>query len=424
MPEKSYKINGIDLYTFTNPHLNSFCISLYVKAGCMFETETDNGITHLLEHCLYRNLKNSFGGKLYELTAQHGLDMSASTYKNFIRFSVDGLNSGFEFASDLILKLFSEINFSKVDFSCEKERIRAEMLEKAERTTLDYVFDRYVWDGTCLEKTILGCYSKIKRISLKKLNEYRNSIFSAGNVFIYVTGNITDDDIGILKEKLAELNVNQNGANYDLKVRDTGSFFNRKQTIIVKQNSWNYIKIGFDVEMQKYKSGVYDLIFAILFKGDKALMYNSMSEDNPIIYSYDSDYEQYDDISNINFKFEVAEDKIEEALALVIKTLDDLKNGRFNFEANYQCELASWIVVQDNVDDFNFCLAFNNHILRHNDVDYSKKHLGRLDGITKETVIMAAKEIFRTKNMTVAMKGNKRKINVQRLNEILGGLDK
>ena len=176
--------------------------------------------------------------------------------------------------------------------------------------------------------------------------------------------------------------------------------------------------------MQKYKSGVYDLIFAILFKGDKALMYNSMSEDNPIIYSYDSDYEQYDDIGNINFKFEVAEDKIEEALALVIKTLDDLKYGRFNFEANYQCELASWIVVQDNVDDFNFCLAFNNHILRHNDVDYSKKHLGRLDGITKEMVVMAAKEIFRTKNMTVAMKGNKRKINVQRLNEILGGLDK
>lgn len=423
MPEKSYNINGIDLHTFTNPHLNSFCISLYVKAGSMFESESNNGITHLLEHSLYRNLKNSFDGKLYELTALYGLDMSASTYKNFIRFSVDGLESRFDFATDLILKLFSEINLSKEDFVREKKRIRAEMLEKAEKTTLDYIFDRYVWDGTCAEKTILGNYSTVNRISLKKLNEYKNTVFSAGNVFIYITGNATDEDVEMLIQKLAKVNINQDSPNFEIKVRDTGNFFNREQIIIIKQNSWNYIKIGFDVETQKYKSGVYDLIYAILFKGDKALLYNSMSEDNPIIYSYDSEYEQYDDVSNIKFKFEVVEDKIEEAILLVVKTLDDFKKGNFNFEANFQCELASWKVIQDNVDDLNWCMAFHNHLMQSDTVDYDKEYFGRLDGVTKETVIQAANEIFRTKNMTIAMKGNKRKINVHRLNEILSGLD-
>ncbi len=423
MPELTYNINGIDLYAFTNPHLNSFCISLYVKAGSMFEDESNNGITHLLEHLLYRNLKNSFDGNLYELTALNGVDMSAATYKEFIRFTVDGLKSGFDFATDLILRLFSEINLNKDDFFREKERIKAEILEKDEKSSLDYIFDKYVWDGTCIEKNILGCYSTVNRISLKRLNEYRNLIFSAGNVFIYITGNVSDEDIETLNQKLAKVKINQCNPSFENKVQNTGCFFNRKPTIKIKQNCWCYIKIGFDVKTQKYKGGVHDLIYAILFKGDKALLYNSMSEDNSIIYSYDSTYEQYDDVSNINFKFEVVEDKVEEAFTFVIKTLNNFKKGNFNFEANFQSELSSWKVVLDNVDDLNWCLAFHNHILKSDSIDYDKEYFGRLDGITRETVIQAAKEIFRTMNMTVVMKGNRRKIDVQKINEILSDLD-
>ena len=48
--------NGIRIYSYPNPHLHSFCIALYVKAGCLYEPEEDNGITHLLEHLVFRNI--------------------------------------------------------------------------------------------------------------------------------------------------------------------------------------------------------------------------------------------------------------------------------------------------------------------------------------------------------------------------------
>ena len=60
--------------------------------------------------------------------------------------------------------------------------------------------------------------------------------------------------------------------------------------------------MGFDVDCSKYPGGVYDLLYALLFNGDKALVYNYLSEDNPIIYSYDSTFEQYDNVGTSALK--------------------------------------------------------------------------------------------------------------------------
>lgn len=416
-------VNGIKIHALSNPDLNSFCIGVYVRTGSIFEDEKNNGISHLLEHVVYRNLKKQYNTNFYELLAMNGVDISACTYKEFLYFSVDGPSYSFDFASDLVCKVFGEINIDSNEFELEKARIEAEIREKDEKHTLDYIYNKAVWQGTCAEKNILGCYSTVNRISFKKLNDYRNRVFSKDNVFVIVTGNAGNKEIDSLKNKLENVEISPVNMYFDNNVHSVGNFFKRNNNITVRQDSWNYIKIGFDVDTQKYKGGLHDLIYAVLFKGDKALFYNSMSENNPLIYSYDSTYEQYDDVSNISFKFEVAEEKLYDAFETVVETLNRLKNGDFNFEANYRGELASWKILLDNPSSLNWNLAYNNFILKTDRIDYSAENFGRLKDITKEQIIKAANEIFRTENMTVAMKGNKRKINVEQIKEILLHLD-
>ena len=57
MKEQMYSVNGIELYSLTNSALKSFCLSLYIRAGSIFEKESENGISHLFEHIVFRNLK-------------------------------------------------------------------------------------------------------------------------------------------------------------------------------------------------------------------------------------------------------------------------------------------------------------------------------------------------------------------------------
>ena len=160
----------------------------------------------------------------------------------------------------------------------------------------------------------------------------------------------------------------------------------------------------------------------MLFNGDKALVYNYLSEDNPIIYSYDSTFEQYDNVGNINFSFEVDRNKIEDVFKTVVELLNAAKDGRFNFEANLNYEMFNWELDLDNPDNLNWNMAYYNHILKTQPIDYSDEFYGRFRA-TKEQIIDAAKYIFRRCNMTVAVKGDRKKINAEAIEKILESLD-
>ena len=115
MYEQSVSVNGIDIYSMTNPALKSFCLSLYIRAGSLFENTKNNGISHLFEHIVFRNLKNKYEN-FYELLALHGLDLQGCTYKEFIRFSINGPHDEFDFATDILCSLFDEIKLKSTDF--------------------------------------------------------------------------------------------------------------------------------------------------------------------------------------------------------------------------------------------------------------------------------------------------------------------
>lgn len=422
MGEQVYNVNGVKICSMLNDNLNSFCLSLYIRAGSLFENSSNNGISHLFEHVVFRNLKSKYDN-FYELLSTHGIDFQGCTYKEFIRFTLNGPSREFNFASQILCAVFDCINLSKIDFENEKRRIKAEIRERDERASLDYLFNKIVWKDTEAEKTVLGYCKVLDSISIRKLNEFKRTCLSKGNSIIYITGNFSEKDIETLKEKISTVDIKKNESVRTNTITINGDFFNRKCTVNVKDSYWHYVKIGFDIDCSKYCNAVSDMLYAILFKGDKALIYNYLSEENPMIYSYDSVLEQYDNVGNINFKFEVNKNKIEEAITVVVKMLKDIKSGCFNFEANLKAEMYYAEMEFDRPDDLNWSMAYYNHILKTKPIDYSDELYGRFR-ITKEQVIDAAKEIFQVKNMTVAIKGNKKKINVKNIEDILKTLDK
>lgn len=422
MHEEISNINGIKLCSALNTNLKSFCLSLYVRAGSIFEDKSNNGITHLLEHIVFRNLKNKYDD-FYNLLSMHGIELQGCTYKEFLRFSINGPSSQFAFAIDVLCSMFDEIRINTKELNKEKKRIKAETRENDEKNTLDYFFNRIVWKDSEVEKTVSGYCKVLDNISIKKLNDFKSNFFSKGNCIVFVTGNVCKKDIDILKKRISIIDIQDNQAVYTNTVSVNNEFFHRNKTVIVKNDYWHYIKFGFDINHTKYSNGVLDLLYAVLFKGENALVHNYLSEENHIIYSYDSTLEQYDNVANMNFKFEVDKNNLENAVKNVVFLLNDVKAGRFNFEANLKSEMHYAEMELDRPDDLNWSLAYYNHILKGQPIDYADDYYGRLN-ITKEQVIEVAREIFQSRNMTVAIKGNKRKINVQNIESILRTLDK
>ncbi|MBQ1260811.1 MAG: insulinase family protein, partial [Clostridia bacterium] len=85
MREISYKTkNGINIYGIKNPAQHGFYISLFLRAGIMYEAADEVGITHFLEHILIRNVNRVMNGRLYETCDRYGIEFNASTYAEMV----------------------------------------------------------------------------------------------------------------------------------------------------------------------------------------------------------------------------------------------------------------------------------------------------------------------------------------------------
>lgn len=135
----------------------------------------------------------------------HGLCFQGSTYKKFVSFTIDGPQHEFDFAIEILCGLFDEIKLTSHDFNNEKGRIKAEIREKDRRSSLDFYFDSIVWKNSEVEKIVLGYCKTVDRVSVKKINEFRQKVLSAGNCFIYATGNISDKNLDALNKKSVSL---------------------------------------------------------------------------------------------------------------------------------------------------------------------------------------------------------------------------
>ncbi len=403
--------NGIRLVDRRNDQYHSFCIGVYVPAGSMYESEIQNGITHLFEHCVFRNIKSRYTEDFYDLMTGHGLDFNACTYREFIQFEISGIPSGTGFAADILMGIFRPLQLSRQDFQAEMGRIKAEIREIDERNTVKALLNDHIWKGTTLANAITGRSGRLSRISRKQLEEYRKSIFFPGNVLVCLTGNIPQPEADNIVKMLSSVTLHSQQTLRTNLAPVPADFGRRCLAVHTANGRYCTMALGFDIDNATCPVGIRDLLHVTLFTGDNALFFRRLSEDKPLLYSYDAVMEQYRNISNLQVSFEIAPDDIVNVLREIRCLLEDLRNGRFSFELNLQKQLTQWQIQQDYVCDYNWAIAYDNYLLGEEPVCEDRHLLGRYANVSREEMVRCAGEIFRKCNMTLVIRGPRGKIH-------------
>ena len=178
--------NGIPIYGYCNPALHSFYISLFLKSGSMYERDGEEGITHFLEHALVRNVNKLENYGLYSELDRLAMDFNASTYSEMVQFYVSGASDKFAFGAEILSKLFSPIVLSKSEIDAERKRIKAEIREADDKSSLLAFTNGIVHENTSLAGSITGTLSGVDRMTGTRLEEYRKSVFTSDNIFFYI----------------------------------------------------------------------------------------------------------------------------------------------------------------------------------------------------------------------------------------------
>ena len=412
--------NGISVHSYANSSLHGCHIALYVKAGCMYESAEENGITHFLEHALYRNVNALMGGSLYSTLDREAIEFSAATYNEMMQFSVWGDGASFDSMSEIISLVLSPIVLSKEEFLAERGRVKAEIRESDDRTSLQSFVSSAVYEGTPLARTILGALGGISKISRDKLEKYRARIFNKDNIFFYVTGNFTDENIRRLCSRLESYELSGcQGADNTATV--PYSFFKRDKNLYIKNADFTMVRFSFDMDMTKINPGEDDLLYDILLGGNNSRFYMEMSEKRGMLYDVQGSVEKYKNIGSFCFSYEVRAGTVYDAVSLTLSILSDLKKRVVPEE---DCMKAGYVkgarALLDDARELSYAFAYDTKILSYPYRDVWER--ARLySEITPERIREAAKAIFKKENMVLGIKGDKRKIDVQRLERIISG---
>ena len=412
---------GVKIYSYKNPAVHSFYISLFVKAGVMYEEEKYAGITHFFEHAAIRNVNKLYGMNLYSELDRFGLEFNASTFSEMVQFYVSGAKKNFSYGAQIITKILNPVILDRSEIEAERKRIKAEIRESDDKSSLASFTNKIVFDGTPLSLSIVGTNKAVDGISKTKLEEYRKEILTKENIFFYVTGNFDDSDIRLLEEEIEKFDL-AFGNERSNEAKIPKNFFKRPGDVYIKNADFSMIRFTFDMDMSRYTIAETDLIYDILLSGYNSKLFVEMSEKRGLFYDVNGALERYSNIGTLYFSYEIKEKDIYDSVAIVVDILEKMKSGDVS---ENECMKAGYVdnayMLYDDTRELNFTFAYDNHIMneKYSSVEERKKRYG---SITKERIAQIAKEIFKRENLTLTMKASKKKIDKEKIKEILGRL--
>ncbi len=419
--------NGVDIHYYPNSALHSFCLSIYAKAGPMYESEKDSGISHFVEHIIFRNINMLMDGSLYDRLDELGLTFTAATYKEFLQLTITGASKNFAHAAQILTKAFHPLQkeLSDREFELEKGRIKAEIREYDEKTTLEYAVKKQTWGDTPISRLITGTLGCVSKISLAACERARSEIFSAGNFFAYVTGNVSRDDIDFLSDTLDGFAFSKSSQNRDNISLVPDKFGKREPGVIKKDSSYYMVELSFDIDTGASTKPARNLFYDIMFSGENSRMFRELSENLGYIYSYDAKLEEYRNVGNLSISYEVSLSNLYESLEKVVFLCNSLKSAAQGLSRAKVYYTDNAELALDNAEELNWNMAYENYILGTGEsaiFSVEQKKQAYL-AVTEKDICQIARDTFRTSRLVAGIKGKKKKIDDERINKILGMLN-
>ncbi len=187
--------NGLIVLTERMEHMCSVAMGVWIKSGSRCESAESNGISHFVEHMLFKGTRSRSAQHIAREMDSIGGNLDAFTGKETICFNVKSLAEHVPIALDVLTDMVLNPIFAEADIERERGVILEEIKidEDNPDVLVHELFTQSFWKGHPLGKPILGTSKTVARLDQQSLFAYHDDRFHGGNMIFSAAGNLEHD---------------------------------------------------------------------------------------------------------------------------------------------------------------------------------------------------------------------------------------
>ncbi len=399
--------NGLTIIEVPSSDAESVVVDFFVKTGSRSETEKESGISHFLEHFLFKGTKKYPSAlAISSLIDSIGGEMNANTGKEHTQYYIKASNQHLELIFEVLTDMIQNPLFDQEELEREKGVIVEEinMYKDTPMYEIENVLEQKMWPGEPLGRDIAGTKETVTKFTREMFLDYINRHYQAPNMILGISGKYS-------QKKFDELVKKYWSGFPKKKFHGWGKTLDKQKSFRVnlqfKQTEQAHLALGFKGLSYASKSlAAQSVLSAILGGGMSSRLFMEVRERRGLGYYVRASGSSYQDAGVFNIGAGVQVGKIEEALKVIMQELEKIKNNLVNLtelnKAKEYLKGKTILALEDNqirLDWFLERVAFYPQIIT------PKEAFEKIDKVTAKDVQELAKNLFRKDCATLAVIG-------------------
>ena len=375
--------------------MKSFSLGFWFNVGSRDENLQNNGITHFIEHMLFKGTRRRSAKKIATDIESSGGYLNAFTSKENTCYYGRGLSEHLERTFDVLADMVQEPAFKPNEIKKESSVVIDE-LHDIDDNPEELIFDKFeeiIFSGNSLSLPIIGTEKNLKKFSQLDLFNFVKEKYGFNRFLIAASGAVEHEKLlkladKYLKENLGSSNIRRK--NY-LKT-DTSPRFE----IIDKEIQQVHAIIGrASYGYNNEKRTAANVLSQILGEGSSSRLFQSVRERNGIAYQINSFLNSFYDTSAFGVYFSTNEKMIDKAIAIVLKEFKKLRETRISErELNKAKESIKGSMLLSLESTSNRMIRMAQSELYFNRIKTTDEIIKSIDSVTVNDILEAANELL------------------------------
>ncbi len=401
--EKEFE-NGFKVVVKRDPKLPLVSFQMWVKAGSLYEEEREAGITHMIEHMIFKGTERHPKGEIAKKIEAIGGHINAFTSFDHTVYHLEVPKTGAKDALEILLDAILKPQFDQKELELERDVILEEYKRSLDRpeTVLAWEFLSMCFSDHPYGRPIIGYEPSIKTISRESLLDYVARHYLPNNMFLVASGDISLRDIEPeVKKLIGDFPTPKEAQVKFRKIEKLG----QKIKVIYKDVNQSYMYLGWPtVAITDEDTPILEVIEALLGHGMSSRLYENLRVKKRIVNSLSVSNISLREAGLFSIYLTLEHQDILTAFKGILEQIDGISRGEISEDeievAKRKIELQTLYDMEGVSGQAHAVGLFQSY---YGNFRKLEEYMDSLRKVTKEEVVRVSKRYLSTSSLKMAL---------------------